>query len=589
MKLSHFQHVSLCLSCSIALLLSHTRSAAQEPIEVVARTGEYIPGLPDGHKIIRLSEIHSTTTGSHVWPLIDSSGSVYFFAAFNRVAPSGYADAAICKSDGVNSKVLLAERETVAGLAPDEIIRSLIPNALKVNHDGQLSIPTAIEKKDKGFVDSTLFLFAPDDSFAHIRGESPLLGLPDNTRVYRFGQAVFSNYNDDAFISSSLSSPGVGGPDSAVWRYANSVSDLEFLDDSNFELNGVQYAIDGIKPMRSTNDAGSSAFGLRLVQSGNADGAWSLFRMLENGKIEFVATEGDQISHEPNLAFDFAHQLTNGIMPDGSMISHVTLRGLSIETPKEYAIVHHRLDGAHHLIARTGRPPSDLYPGLLIQDMFPPFFNRNGDTVLYARIKSLESESLIWAVCIFSRGGEVRVIKPGDPVNLHSHGSDVRLKSIGIPSLNNSGDVAFKATLEGEGIGENNSSCIAVATCNDRIEIVLRNGDPLPINRDTPSQVPFIVRSIAFDDSTNGEGLSDNGECAALVAFGHDEMAIVKVRIPRFSPADINSDRIVNGMDLSELIGAFNTESAHADLNNDGIVDTSDLSMLISSYGQSCE
>jgi hypothetical protein len=52
-------------------------------------------------------------------------------------------------------------------------------------------------------------------------------------------------------------------------------------------------------------------------------------------------------------------------------------------------------------------------------------------------------------------------------------------------------------------------------------------------------------------------------------------------------PGDLNADNTVNGLDLSLLLGDFNTTNAAADINKDGTVNGVDLSILLSHWGQS--
>jgi hypothetical protein len=52
-------------------------------------------------------------------------------------------------------------------------------------------------------------------------------------------------------------------------------------------------------------------------------------------------------------------------------------------------------------------------------------------------------------------------------------------------------------------------------------------------------------------------------------------------------PGDLNADNTVNGLDLSLLLGDFNTTNAAADINKDGTVNGVDLSILLSHWGES--
>ncbi len=62
-----------------------------------------------------------------------------------------------------------------------------------------------------------------------------------------------------------------------------------------------------------------------------------------------------------------------------------------------------------------------------------------------------------------------------------------------------------------------------------------------------------------------------------LRVFGYDCEA------PR--PADINGDGVVNGIDLSVILGMWGTSDATGDINGDGVVGGADLTMLFSDWG----
>ena len=50
-------------------------------------------------------------------------------------------------------------------------------------------------------------------------------------------------------------------------------------------------------------------------------------------------------------------------------------------------------------------------------------------------------------------------------------------------------------------------------------------------------------------------------------------------------PGDINGDGVVNGTDLSSLLGFWNQSGVPEDISNDGIVDGTDLSILLGFWG----
>ena len=48
---------------------------------------------------------------------------------------------------------------------------------------------------------------------------------------------------------------------------------------------------------------------------------------------------------------------------------------------------------------------------------------------------------------------------------------------------------------------------------------------------------------------------------------------------------DLNSDRIVDGVDLATVLTAWDTANEAVDLNGDGIVDAADLGLLFVDWG----
>ena len=49
-------------------------------------------------------------------------------------------------------------------------------------------------------------------------------------------------------------------------------------------------------------------------------------------------------------------------------------------------------------------------------------------------------------------------------------------------------------------------------------------------------------------------------------------------------PGDINGDGLVNGVDLSTLLGFWGKNASDSDINGDGRVDGSDLTVLLANW-----
>ncbi len=55
---------------------------------------------------------------------------------------------------------------------------------------------------------------------------------------------------------------------------------------------------------------------------------------------------------------------------------------------------------------------------------------------------------------------------------------------------------------------------------------------------------------------------------------------------PMAAPGDLNSDGLVNGLDLTQLLGAWGTADAASDINDDGVVNAVDLSVILANWTQ---
>jgi subtilisin family serine protease len=90
------------------------------------------------------------------------------------------------------------------------------------------------------------------------------------------------------------------------------------------------------------------------------------------------------------------------------------------------------------------------------------------------------------------------------------------------------------------------------------------------------AQVESIMQSTCRDIGTVGFD--------TLTGWGMlNADAAVRAAQPLPCPADLTRDRVVNGTDLGQMLGAWGT--AQADINGDGTTDGSDLGILLGTWG----
>ena len=74
-------------------------------------------------------------------------------------------------------------------------------------------------------------------------------------------------------------------------------------------------------------------------------------------------------------------------------------------------------------------------------------------------------------------------------------------------------------------------------------------------------------------------------DAGSIVEAAIDDLKITNVDCTADIVGDINGDGVVNGADLSVLLGAWGSTLSAADLDGDGVVGASDLALLLGAWG----
>ncbi|MEY2714875.1 MAG: hypothetical protein RIT24_1218 [Planctomycetota bacterium] len=127
------------------------------------------------------------------------------------------------------------------------------------------------------------------------------------------------------------------------------------------------------------------------------------------------------------------------------------------------------------------------------------------------------------------------------------------------------------------GLGRVDSRIAVLAACGDAASVIACDDDGC-----TGGAAPYTSR-LTFDVVA--------GTTYFIAVGGFDEFVTgpfrleIGVPVPPANPADINSDGVVDGADLTMLLSAWGTTDAAADVDGDGTVGGSDLAMLLSAWG----
>lgn len=87
-------------------------------------------------------------------------------------------------------------------------------------------------------------------------------------------------------------------------------------------------------------------------------------------------------------------------------------------------------------------------------------------------------------------------------------------------------------------------------------------------------------------DTATQSGTYDGLAQSALVSLGAYSAVILSQGNPPppIDPGDINQDGLVNGFDLTILLGAWSSVGGPADVNDDGVVNGLDMTVVLSAW-----
>jgi hypothetical protein len=324
------------------------------------------------------------------------------------------------------------------------------------------------------------------------------------------------------------------------------------------------------------NDAGLAAFSVAVTGSGvngtNNFGTWSGVDL--NG-LALVARKGDQAAGlSAGVRYTDA-QLPVGLNDSGhaSLFSYLQGTGVNDTNDEGYWS---GTPGSLVLLAREGSPAPGTPSGVTFRDSFAPVaINSSGNIAFECFLTGVDvvtgiNDEGLWsnvsgALQLVARSGSQAAGAPaGVNYGLFSSSS--------WPLLNDSGHLAFHASLAGSGVDDSNNEGIWLGEAGD-LALVARRGEQAP---DTTSGVKFndlnppalnSVGQIAFRASISGDGVdftNDRGIWATnpdgalqLIARTGDQIEV--------APGDF---RTLNSLDFVALSG--NGDNRRSAFNNFG-------------------
>ena len=394
--------------------------------------------------------------------------------------------------------------------------------------------------------------------------------------------------NGQVAFQSSLSGTGVGSSNnSAVFLYESGVlgSIAREGDQAPGLSVGVKYAsLDDVLQM---NIAGSVAFCTSLTGTGvDLTNRRSIFSSAGGQGLRSILRTGDQVADLPGgvLYEEFA-SFTLKMNNAGQVLVWATLTGDGVTEKNDNAVVRQGNDGVFRVAVREGDQVNGMADGIVFAGLGVPQINDQGQLALIARIEgSGVGPTNEQLVCVNrqSQLGFEPVARTGD-------------HAVGMPeaftyAVFQFDDDAFQFNNQGQvaffatlSDGIVESEAIYATTQHGILYLVAAEGVAFDVNPDPlVDDYRTVMNLVSYFD------LNNYGELAFHAAFTDGSSGLFSAQLYETCPADTNHDGILSPADFTAWIAAFNALAPECDQNDDGLCSPGDFTSWIANFNAGC-
>lgn len=365
-------------------------------------------------------------------------------------------------------------------------------------------------------------------------------------------------FNDQAIFSEAA---GLPGSPSLVARESDPIPGIAGVDYRGF-------VIPFIAPL-SLDSAGKAAF--RVTLRGASVDSTNDFAIISKSadSAVFVARKGEPV---PNLgpAISYDEFIYLELNDAGQTAFLATLVGNGVDSTNNTAIFSEAVGspGLPGIVAREGNSAPSI-AGVNYANFEPPVLNGTGQTAFIASLTGVGVDSSnrvgIFSETVGLPGSPNLVAREGDPAPGTASGVNYGgRRPLSDMTLNDAGDIAFRASLTGPGVDLTNDRAIysdAVGTPGS-LGLVARTGDPAPgttlgVNYSflfTPSlndvgQLAFFADLIGTGvDSTNDTGI-----------WATDTNGVLSLIVREGDSLNVNNDPLINDLRIVSSLSAVST------------------------------
>lgn len=553
--------VGLCLLCTITA--SDICSPCYAGVRAVVVEGDPAPG----------SDFHFGWLST---PTINSRGEVGFSTTLESTT------GAITRASYVWRDLGLEKIAQAGDDAPGTDLRFGFFNRVALDNTGRATLIASLESSG-GSEQAGVWSKAPGGALK-IQSRSP--ELID-------GMSVRYNGHDSGHPVNTQGDYGIFGwtEDGIAWARPT-VAGAELFY-TGMDAPGIAAVVSNRYARPTLGNEGSSALFAEVVGEGinatNNGGIWSDSRGLG---WELLAREGDEAPGVGLAQFDRLN--APGVSGRGETVISATLRGDGITSENDSGVWLHAADGSLALLAREGDLGAD--GETLLGGIGEVLMNEAGDLAFRSYIGQERDGALwsrtsdgVWA--LVAKDGQMA---PGTDAFFGAEGSFAF--NLGGYSMNDRGQVAFTASLLGEGISSANDRGLWAQNADGELELIIREGDTIDVSLSGEGTdlrtVDRLIVIATGGSSNNGwpTGFNSQGQLAFTTTFTDGTSAVLvsdTVATPLPLAGDFNGDGFVDLADRLVWSSSFGSRTVpwdRGDANGDGFVNAADYTIWRDAY-----
>lgn len=420
-----------------------------------------------------------------------------------------------------DATIFLLPGESAAGV-PSGVIFDQLISYPTLNNDGKVAFHAILEGEGIGFENrGGIWANEYGSSTLLARAGSHAPGLPDNAVFLNFIDTILLNSSGDVAFFGYL--PGETRERHSIWSGGREEEiALIAMDDQQAPGLPSGVSLFGFNSL-SLNSAGQIAFssGLRGVgvNESNDEAIWS-----RKGEAwAAVARTGEQAPSLPvGVRFAYfgifdgsASNVSFNSLGQTAFVAGITGDGVD---QSNNSSIWSEATGSLAIIARSGDQAPGAFSGIKFAKFGSPALNSQGDTVFTASLTGDEVNKTIsegiWvarknALALVARTGDAA---PGVSGSVTFAGLGESVDTSSNPVINSTGDIAFRAILAGDPIGDENNTSIW-STSSGVPTMLVQEGDQAP---GLPDGVVFSgfdppvlndAGQVAFRGFIAGEGI----------------------------------------------------------------------------------